>query len=1053
VKYWAFVSYSHTDKAWGDWLHKALETYRVPRRLVGKKSRDGTIPPRLFPIFRDREELPVSADLSSNITEALSESRYLIVVCSPRSAKSRWVGEEIKTFKRLGRENRILALIVDGEPNASDEKPGFKVEDECFHEAMRYRWSETGERSDIRTEPIAADAREGKDGRNNAKLKLIAGLLGVNYDEIRQREQERRLQRARRIGIVALGLVAIFAGLTIWATLAAREAARQKRQTQRLLVASDSVRAQELFDRGDAATAVAFLARAVESDPDPHSVAAERLWFALTERAWPVPIGIPMIHRDGLTSVCFSPDGKTILTASRDTTARLWDALSGKPIGQPLTHQRQLRRALFLSGTPYVLTVCTDGLVRVGDPKSGALLPKREIANPDTINSIAVSAGGKYFATGSVDGTIRVWDSKNFSQACELHQAENVHTLAFHPSDETLLLSVSGKTAALWRVPDAILRFECKHEDEINAAAFDSRGSRILTASNDRACRLWDATTGKFSDIELRHDVPVINAFFSPDGDRLASIAGTRVWVWQLQNPVKLEQKLEHDSAVTCAAFSNDGLAIFTGTHDGKDRQWNVRTGKLVGEPIQENSAVIAMEVARGSGALVLGTAGGTARVWRPARRFPIADRLPHVDSIESIIPSPDGRALLTACDDGNARLWDLSNTQSPQKLLHHRAAVLAGAFNPEGSTILTGGADARARSWQTKTGNAIGAPIVHPATVVKVAFRPDGKAFATATETGRAQFWDAQTQQPIGQAMPHEPHISAMQFSRDGKIFMTAGWDGKIRLWNSLDARPTGKAFGGDKEITCAVFSPRGDIIATGHRDGAVNIWSITGKLLHRMSHAKAITDLAFDHTGQRLITGSDDETASVWDTSTGSPLGDPLHHHAPVTAVGFDPASARAATASQDGIVQLWDSLTGRPITEPLVHDKDVTCVVFSHDGKFLFSGSRDRTVRIWDLTAQTKDRAGLVRFARAICPVELQASGRTAIHSMASLTELEVSQNYSGANSLAEWFFDQTAHRRLTPFAAINLDSFIKNRLQENSHASEEEAHFYQSEKATP
>jgi hypothetical protein len=183
MKYWAFLSYSHTDKKWGDWLHRALETYRVPRRLVGKDSHDGKIPERLFPIFRDREELPVSADLGANINEALRESRYLIVICSPRSAQSRWVGEEIKTYMRLGREDRILALIVDGEPNASDGKPGFKVEDECFHEAMRYRMAD-GEFSQVRSEPIAADARQGKDGKENAKLKLLAGLLGVNYDDL-----------------------------------------------------------------------------------------------------------------------------------------------------------------------------------------------------------------------------------------------------------------------------------------------------------------------------------------------------------------------------------------------------------------------------------------------------------------------------------------------------------------------------------------------------------------------------------------------------------------------------------------------------------------------------------------------------------------------------------------------------------------------------------------------------------------------------------------------------------------------------------------------------
>lgn len=101
-KYWAFISYSHQDKAWGDWLHKALETYRVPKRLAGRRSRDGTVPKRLYPIFRDREELPTSSDLGSNINESLKASRYLIVICSPKSAVSRWVNEEVKAFKALG---------------------------------------------------------------------------------------------------------------------------------------------------------------------------------------------------------------------------------------------------------------------------------------------------------------------------------------------------------------------------------------------------------------------------------------------------------------------------------------------------------------------------------------------------------------------------------------------------------------------------------------------------------------------------------------------------------------------------------------------------------------------------------------------------------------------------------------------------------------------------------------------------------------------------------------------------------------------------------------
>src|ERR1043166_6989372 len=188
-KYWAFISCSPTDKKWGEWLCSALETYRVPEYLVGTESRNGKVPERVYPIFLHCAKHPLTADLDPNINQALRESRHLIVICSPSSAQSRWIGEEIKTFKALGGEDRIFGFIVDGEPNASEGKPGFKPEDECFHEAMRYRVM-GGELTNIRAEQIVADAREGKEDK--AKLQLLAGLLGVGYPDLSKREAGRR---------------------------------------------------------------------------------------------------------------------------------------------------------------------------------------------------------------------------------------------------------------------------------------------------------------------------------------------------------------------------------------------------------------------------------------------------------------------------------------------------------------------------------------------------------------------------------------------------------------------------------------------------------------------------------------------------------------------------------------------------------------------------------------------------------------------------------------------------------------------------------------------
>lgn len=204
-KYWAFISYSHRDEEWARWLHKSLETYRVPKKIVGRETRLGAVPRRIFPVFRDRDELPGAADLGGKLKNALRQSRYLIVICSPHSAKSQWVNEEVKTFKALGREDRVLCLIVGGEPFASS-KPGSELE-ECFPPAVRYRVDERGELTDTGTEPIAADARRGKDGRANSKFKLLAGLLDIGYNELKQREKQR--ERARRLRLAA-GIAAAF---------------------------------------------------------------------------------------------------------------------------------------------------------------------------------------------------------------------------------------------------------------------------------------------------------------------------------------------------------------------------------------------------------------------------------------------------------------------------------------------------------------------------------------------------------------------------------------------------------------------------------------------------------------------------------------------------------------------------------------------------------------------------------------------------------------------------------------------------------------------------
>ena len=207
-QYWAFISYSSLDKKYGSWLHKKLENYPIPEEFRNTELFDGAVLGRnLRPIFRDRDELSGSSELGPAIAKALRSSRFLIVLCSRNSASSEWVNKEIEDFKALkkGNDKRILALIIDGEPNASSNI-NCSDNDECFPPALRYP-----------LEPLAGDLRKEGDGKERGFLKVLAGITELDFDRLYRRHE--RAQQKKRVFIASLAVlfIAILTSLSIFA--------------------------------------------------------------------------------------------------------------------------------------------------------------------------------------------------------------------------------------------------------------------------------------------------------------------------------------------------------------------------------------------------------------------------------------------------------------------------------------------------------------------------------------------------------------------------------------------------------------------------------------------------------------------------------------------------------------------------------------------------------------------------------------------------------------------------------------------------------------------
>ena len=192
IKYDAFISYRHSekDKFVATTLQKKLETFKLPKSLYSKTNGKT----KIERIFRDQDELPLASNLSDPIEEALTNSEYLIVICTPRLPESQWCRKEIETFTRLHGRDHILAILAEGEPDES-------FPDLLLHENIT-TINEKGEEITVvrDIEPLAADVRGDSNSRikkniDDATLRVAAPIFGLNYDDLKQRQSQQQVNR------------------------------------------------------------------------------------------------------------------------------------------------------------------------------------------------------------------------------------------------------------------------------------------------------------------------------------------------------------------------------------------------------------------------------------------------------------------------------------------------------------------------------------------------------------------------------------------------------------------------------------------------------------------------------------------------------------------------------------------------------------------------------------------------------------------------------------------------------------------------------------------
>jgi len=676
-----------------------------------------------------------------------------------------------------------------------------------------------------------------------------------------------------------------------------------------------------------------LLVRALQFDPD-NRVAWERLgWEACARSEGMHAIDTLLLsHENSLSHVEFSRDGKHLVTASEDSTARVWDAVTGKLLFT-LKHQGGVRQAKFSGDGTRVVTASRDKSAKVWDVVSGKMLLSLE--HQDQVWHAEFSPDGTRVVTASLDKTAKMWDAVAGKLLFSLENQQGMWHAEFSP-DGTRVATDNG----LWDAITGSLQFSLPYT--AYAASFCPDGTRIITSSwldGKGGVRVYDATTGK-SMLSLEHPRSVWRAELSPDGTRVVTACDDKTArLWDAATGKQLFS-LKHSGMVRHATFSPDGMRVVTASlKDNTAKVWKVATGELLFSFLHMHGVDCAAFSPDGA-QVATASFDKTAKLWdlRGGAQWSLLLEAPGIEHAEF---SPDGTRVLTVSQDEVA-LWDAVSGKRHFALDHQNHVDLA-AFSPDGSRLVTAAWD-DVRLWDAVSGKLLFL-LKHQDNVEHAEFSPDGTRVITASRDKTARVWNAMTGKQLF-SLDHQKSVDLAAFSPDGSRLVTAAWD-DVRLWDAV----TGKLelslpHGG---VTHATFNPNGKCLVTASRSNdEAHAWDwITGRELFALRGF--VGHAAFNPEGTRAITVSG-ETARIWEMATGRELLS-LRHRESVEHGAFSPDGRLVITASRDKTAKLWDAVTGKLLFS-FEHTDLVRHAEFSLDGTRVVTASLDKTAKVWDL-----------------------------------------------------------------------------------------------------
>ena len=511
-------------------------------------------------------------------------------------------------------------------------------------------------------------------------------------------------------------------------------------------------------------------------------------------------------HNGGIFKVLFSADGNTLAAVSIHDMS-LWDVTTG-------THEERLPgfsnrgRSLWLNGDQVTFALSAGKDIRLSD--------KMLEGHTRSVKSVLFSPDGQTLASGSHDRTIRLWDVATGTEKKILKgHKKTINSMAFS-RDGRMLVSTSYNTVRLWNVDAGTLKKNIKGPN-VWQVALSADGKTLAGWGSDHILYLWDAVTGNPKKTITGHIGAISALSFSADGATLAIGASKEILLWDAIEGLHKNTLFGHKERVECVAFNPNGRTLASGSMDETVRVWDAETGRQ-----------------------------------RKIIKGHVSGRNTY-SAIRSVAFSSDGSTLASSSTDGSVQLWDAVTGKRKKILSGHTGVVETLVFSPDGRPV--GGVSEWNKIavwvWDVDTGKHKDTFSSRTSVLSPVAFSPDGSILASSDQDS-VQLWDVATgellKQLQGYVFPTNmlpaanilPVANILSFSPDGKTLASGDWDRTIRLWDVSTGKQK-KTLAGHKHWldSSVAFSPDGQTLASASWDGTVLLWDIAS-VTHKTDNQK---------------------------------------------------------------------------------------------------------------------------------------------------------------------------------------------------------------------